>query len=93
MSTAHYDLAKGARGSYRYLLPMRNPGQKEKITNIHMLKSLEEVSTAPQSFHGMTGDTNEGRGSPHLYLVWTVESEEPARPLYISGFNVCFLLQ
>ncbi|PCH32966.1 hypothetical protein WOLCODRAFT_92728 [Wolfiporia cocos MD-104 SS10] len=90
VNPAHWNLAKGAGGDFRYLFPMYNHGQTEKITNISLVRHLNEVSEVPTHYHGMTGDINKGRGGHHLYLIWTIEAVESSPLLYVSGFSVAY---
>jgi len=63
------DMAKGAGGDYRYLLPSYDPGNPVKIgDNIRLLRSDNPSDCA--GFNGHTIDINKGRQKTYLYLVW-----------------------
>ncbi|KAJ3559522.1 hypothetical protein NM688_g295 [Phlebia brevispora] len=81
------DLAKGAGGAYRYLLPLRNATNDRKITGIRLLRSGSAVSSPPSGYNGMTTDLNKDRGGDYLYVIWT-ETILPIERLYVSGITV-----
>ncbi|KAJ3547348.1 hypothetical protein NM688_g5410 [Phlebia brevispora] len=81
------DLAKGAGGSYRYLLPLCDATNDRKITNIRLLRSGSGLNTPPVGYTGMTSDLNQGRRGDFLYVIWT-EISVPTTRLYVSGMTV-----
>lgn len=60
----------------RYLLRNNDPGVKEKITEVALLRQdtyIVDVTGIPAKFgryDGMTTDINQGRHGGFLYLVW-----------------------
>ncbi|CAK7223404.1 hypothetical protein SBRCBS47491_005196 [Sporothrix bragantina] len=64
------DLAKGAGGDYRYLSWSNDMNATHYITDVALWRSGDEKNSAPQGWHGKTGDINRGRGGDYLYLVW-----------------------
>lgn len=70
----HKDLAKGAKGKFRYLNPRVENNVTQKIKDIRLLRSSDEVSrdaASKKGFEGISDDINGGRGGDYLYLVWT----------------------
>ncbi|KAG6848067.1 hypothetical protein H0H93_003670 [Arthromyces matolae] len=72
------DLAKGAKGKYRYLIPTRQYGDSVFMTGLRLYRSQSEI------FHGgidlysrFTDDINAGRGGDYLYLIWKKERAYP----------------
>ncbi|KAK7032626.1 hypothetical protein VNI00_012889 [Paramarasmius palmivorus] len=63
------DLAKGAGGDYRYVIPMRDPGAR-KITSARLLRSGSKQDYPPSGFNGLSTDINQGRKGDYLYIVW-----------------------
>lgn len=61
------DLAKGAGGKYRYLVPKREPG-KTPIRQLWLWRA--DGRQAPRLGWEMTGDINKGRGGDYLLLEW-----------------------
>ena len=53
------DLAEGARGDYRYIVPLR--GEGSKVTKIWWSESQGD---------NRTGDINKGRRGDYLYFCW-----------------------
>ena len=74
----HDDFAKGAGGSYRYLLPMRktSPLFVTELTlarfasDVHLLLPTMFWPNVPKGF---TTDMNVGRGGGYLYAVWKMQ--------------------
>ena len=64
------DLAKGAGGDYRYLLPRTGGQQDKKVTQVVLFRSDNAIDRVPNGWDGMTIDINKGRGKTYLYLVW-----------------------
>lgn len=84
------DLAKGAGGAFRYLLPFCNPQTADRICALGLLRSSEAVGTPPEGYTGMTSDINKDRGGSYLYLVW--KSENVTRDnIYSSGLKVSIM--
>ncbi|KAL7271760.1 hypothetical protein RUND412_005453 [Rhizina undulata] len=65
------DLAKGANGLYRYIVPIKNPKEKKKITEVALLRSENwaDIKSAP-GYDGITPDINRDRKKDWLYVVW-----------------------
>ncbi|KAK6526200.1 hypothetical protein TWF281_011235 [Arthrobotrys megalospora] len=66
------DLAKGAGGKYRYLLPEENI-ENEYITEVALWRG--KLDSAPYGWKwaydpGVAADINSGRGGDYLYLVY-----------------------
>ena len=64
------DLAKGAGGDYRYIIPARDPREPRKVTQVILLRSDSAIDGIPAGWSGKTIDINKGRGKTYLYLVW-----------------------
>ncbi|KAI1785754.1 hypothetical protein LXA43DRAFT_1099898 [Ganoderma leucocontextum] len=64
------DLAKGAGGDYRYLLPVKDATQAAKVTEVALLRLDNEMADRPAGWSGNTIDINKGRGKTYLYLLW-----------------------
>ncbi|KAI9368837.1 hypothetical protein BJX61DRAFT_546173, partial [Aspergillus egyptiacus] len=68
------DLAKGAKGDWRYLNPVRNTNNPKKVMDIQLLRlgHAESPETIKErlGFDGRSRDLNEGRKHDWLYLVW-----------------------
>ena len=72
------DLAAGAGGSYRYLVPVRQSDQNLFISQLTLVRSgsaLGDLSnvTWPGLPQGATSDINAGRGGTYLYLSWQLQ--------------------
>eukprot|EP01040_Poterioochromonas_malhamensis_P007445 gene7445-8030_t len=63
------DLARGAGGSYRYLIPLIQPGFDKRIVEVKLFRSSDVIRDFP-GFDGHTTDINEGRKGDYLYLGW-----------------------
>ena len=65
------DLAKGAGGAFRHLVPIRNPRVKTKITEVALMRreSGDHRGGGP-GFVGSTIDLNQSRGGDWLYFIW-----------------------
>ncbi len=64
------DLAKGAGGDFRYLIPQCNTQARAKIREIELLRSAEVIVTPPVGWDGMTKNINIGRQKTFLYVLW-----------------------
>ena len=64
------DLAKGAGGDYRYLLPATDVTKETKVTQVTLLRLDQALGTTPSGWDGSTIDINKGRGKTYLYLLW-----------------------
>ncbi|GBE79429.1 hypothetical protein BKA93DRAFT_753262 [Sparassis latifolia] len=62
------DLAAGAGGDFRYLLPITTGARQ--IASVALLRSKESVDSIPPGYDGKTTDINKGRGGDFLYLLW-----------------------
>ena len=62
------DIAKGAGGSFRYLRPIADGSNRNKITELALQRSGK--SGADPNYDGATGDINKGRDGDYLYLLW-----------------------
>ena len=69
------DLAKGAGGDYRYLLPIKDVTQQRKVTAVALVRTGNAADMPPPGWDGATIDINKGRGKTYLYLVWKVSAE------------------
>ncbi|EJD44425.1 hypothetical protein AURDEDRAFT_65289 [Auricularia subglabra TFB-10046 SS5] len=65
-----FDLASGAGGDYRYLIPTFGEEGKPHATELALYRTSWSVSTPPPGYYGMTEDINVHRGKTYLYLVW-----------------------
>ena len=70
------DLAKGAGGDYRYLLSAQDITQINKVIEVGLLRSDQEVPSPPDGWDGQTIDINKSRGKTYLYLLWKTASAE-----------------
>jgi hypothetical protein len=70
-ATAGPDLASGAGGEFRYLVPIKNPREKKKITEIALMRRKDGDLRGPGHGYGnsLTSDINRHRGGDWLYLV------------------------
>ncbi|KAG6904810.1 hypothetical protein DXG01_007015 [Tephrocybe rancida] len=78
----YIDLAAGAGGQYRYLVPSKQDANKEMfITDLTLVRTSNDATQdlnagklvwngVPQ---GHTGDINHGRKGSYLYLVWQLQ--------------------
>ncbi|KAJ3559521.1 hypothetical protein NM688_g294 [Phlebia brevispora] len=82
-----HDLARGAGDAYRYLLPLSDPSNDRRITNIRLLRADMAVSTLPRGYTGMSTNLNDGRGGDFLYLIWK-DTAVPIEGQYVSGITV-----
>lgn len=74
----HYqDLAKGAGGDYRYLIPLKQPNYNFRLTQVKLFRSDKEITQFPAGYVGHTTDINAGRGGTFLYLAWKLEAVIP----------------
>ncbi|CVK86291.1 uncharacterized protein FMAN_06388 [Fusarium mangiferae] len=64
------DLAKGAKGEYRYLDWSRNMTANRFITEFALWRQTIPQGAPPAGWDGMTSDINAGRGGDNLYLIW-----------------------
>jgi|EP01040_Poterioochromonas_malhamensis_P006833 hypothetical protein len=72
----YQDLAKGAGGDYRYLLPLKQPNYNFRLTEVKLFRSDKEILQFP-GYDGHTTDINGGRGKSFLYLAWKLEAVIP----------------
>ncbi|KAI0260945.1 hypothetical protein BC834DRAFT_898168 [Gloeopeniophorella convolvens] len=72
------DLAKGAGGDWRYLIPARAPGAGAFITDVRLVRRDSWAGSPPAGYTGQSGDINRGRKGDWLYLVWRTT---PAYPI------------
>lgn len=64
------DLARGAGGSYRYLIPLIDlPDDTKRIVEVNLVRSSKPIDAFPD-FDNHTTDINEGRKGDYLYLGW-----------------------
>ncbi|KAK7690845.1 hypothetical protein QCA50_005947 [Cerrena zonata] len=64
------DLAKGAGGDYRYIIPRTNQQEERKVTQVILLRRDSSIGQVPAGWDGITIDINKGRGKTFLYLAW-----------------------
>ncbi|KAJ5354230.1 hypothetical protein N7541_006794 [Penicillium brevicompactum] len=68
------DLAYGAGGDYRYLIPLRDDEQKiSSISLVRRKDSFDSGDIRQLGYNGWTEDINKDRGGAYLRLVWTLE--------------------
>ncbi|KAG6889610.1 hypothetical protein C0995_016136 [Termitomyces sp. Mi166 len=72
------NLARGAGGDYRYLIPVRQSNQKLFISQLTLARSVKALDDLHNTIwrglpQGATGDINKGRRGDFLYLVWELE--------------------
>ena len=65
------DLAAGAGGSYRFLVPVPDASNPVKITDLSLYRSNNGVTTFPAQYTGHTSDINANRKGTYLYLLWS----------------------
>ncbi|KAJ3557903.1 hypothetical protein NM688_g1217 [Phlebia brevispora] len=87
--SAHIDLARGVGRAYRYLLPLSDMKNEDKITSLVLLRSSSAVSSPPSGYSGITGDVNKDRGGDFLYLVWKTETVSFSQ-VYNLGIVIVF---
>ena len=64
------DLARGAGGKWRYLVPVKIPQERKKITEIALMRRQGGDYSGPGSgYVGRTQDINRHRGGDFLFLV------------------------
>ena len=68
------DLAKGAGGDFRYLLPMQDITQKRKVVQVVLRRQDQDLHRTPDGWDGRTIDINKNRGKTFLYLLWKTAS-------------------
>ena len=69
------DLAQGAGGDFRYVVPRAARSIAEKITEVALYKSEKPISKPPPGWHGYcVNDLNKGRKKGCLHLVWKTAS-------------------
>ncbi|PIL26817.1 hypothetical protein GSI_11078 [Ganoderma sinense ZZ0214-1] len=64
------DLAKGAGGDFRYLLPIKDVTKEAKVTQVALLRLDGDLGRRPAGWSGNTIDINKNRGKTFLYLLW-----------------------
>ncbi|PCH40839.1 hypothetical protein WOLCODRAFT_162586 [Wolfiporia cocos MD-104 SS10] len=70
------DLAKGAGGDYRHLVPVYDQSIETKITELMLYRSAKEMTGAEREnmrslgYSGVSENFNKGRGGDFLYLMW-----------------------
>ncbi|TFK60643.1 hypothetical protein BDN72DRAFT_850335 [Pluteus cervinus] len=62
------DLAKGAGGDYRYLVPTTSSGSA-RVTAVALLRTPFPVTEAPVGWQSITTDINAGRNGDYLYII------------------------
>lgn len=67
---AKCDVAKGAGGKFRYVVPRIDTAPELLITKAALLRSASAVTTAPDGYAGISADINRDRGGDCLYVVW-----------------------
>ncbi|KAG6908273.1 hypothetical protein DXG01_005538 [Tephrocybe rancida] len=71
------DLAKGAGGKYRYLVPIKQAGESLFITKLYLSRSPVRAINTPIQPLGETSDINSGRRGDYLYLLWDLQRAYP----------------
>ncbi|KAK0351198.1 hypothetical protein LTR94_025927 [Friedmanniomyces endolithicus] len=69
----YQDLAKGAGGDYRYLIPLKQPNFNFRLKEVKLFRGDKEITQFP-GYDGHTTDLNSGRGGSYLYLAWKLEA-------------------
>mmetsp|Transcript_26962 Transcript_26962/g.29398 ORF Transcript_26962/g.29398 Transcript_26962/m.29398 type:complete len:302 (-) Transcript_26962:68-973(-) len=69
----YQDLAKGAGGDYRYLIPLAQPNYNFRLREVKLFRGDKEITQFP-GYDGHTTDINAGRGGTYLYLAWKLEA-------------------
>ncbi|KAK0214551.1 hypothetical protein IW262DRAFT_277519 [Armillaria fumosa] len=67
------DLAEGADGSYRYLVPHKDERNDKKIYELALGRSIQGYTKEhirSLGYDDSTNDINEGREKDYLYLLW-----------------------
>ena len=64
------DLAKGAGGDFRYILPIKDVTKEAKVTHVALLRREGALRGRPMGWVGNTTDINKNRGKTFLYLLW-----------------------
>ncbi|RXW20933.1 hypothetical protein EST38_g4913 [Candolleomyces aberdarensis] len=66
------DLAEGAGGLYRYLVPVADPRVTHKVTGLALLREFGGPGTDIHSlgYNGMSMDLNRSRKGDWLYVLW-----------------------
>ena len=68
------DLARGARGAFRYVFAWHSPNEKRKITEVMLLRSKDAIDRPPAGWDRMTGDINWKRRGEFLYLIYKTKA-------------------
>lgn len=79
-NAAYSDLAKGAGGAFRFLIPVYNARENKKIVGATLFRSTD-ASTKPKpsaliqtwGYNDSTIDINKDRKGDYLYLVWKTQ--------------------
>lgn len=66
--SAVYDLAKGAGGDCRWLLPIYDT-LKPKLTDAALWRTPGNTTVPPMGWGLISADLNGGRGGDYLYIV------------------------
>jgi Ricin-type beta-trefoil lectin domain-like len=72
------NLAAGAGGEHRYLIPVVSPENTDKATEIGLLRSSAAVLGPPESYSRISRNINEARGGDYLYVIWKTSTFDPA---------------
>ena len=64
------DLAKGAGGDFRYILPIKDVTKDAKVTHVALLRLESGLRGRPMGWVGNMIDINKNRGKTFLYLLW-----------------------
>jgi hypothetical protein len=69
------DLAKGAKGDFRYLIPIKE--RDEKLITTAVLYRSGDAPNLGSIYSGHTIDINKGRKGDFLYLCWNSQIAYP----------------
>ncbi|TBU39219.1 hypothetical protein BD309DRAFT_452434 [Dichomitus squalens] len=64
------DLAKGAGGDFRYLIPRKDITAQRKVVQVVLCHQDHELFGTPEGWDRCTIDINKIRGKTYLYLLW-----------------------
>lgn len=69
------DLAQGAGGDFRYVVPRAARGVADKVTEVALFRAEKPIARPPPGWQGYCiNDLNKGRKKGHVYVVWKTAS-------------------
>lgn len=66
------DLARGAGGAYRFLVPVRDIRKDEKVVAAALVRAQQYHGAPPDGYNRISRDINDGRGGDYLHLAYKV---------------------